>query len=46
MGIEPQRGFGWKIDHVDVDGAERLQGGLLRARRIDVDEAIRRYGKT
>jgi hypothetical protein len=46
VGIEPERGFGWKIDHVDVDGAERLQGGLLRARRIDVDEAIRRYGKT
>ena len=45
-GLNPERGFNWKMDHVDVDGAERLKGGLLRARRIGFDEAIRRYGKT
>ncbi len=43
--LNPDRGFAWKMDHVDVDGAERLEGGLLRARRIEFDEAIRRYGK-
>lgn len=43
--LDPAPGFRWKMDHVDVDGAERLDGGLLRARRIEFDEAIRRYGK-
>ena len=45
-GLNPERGFNWKMDHVDVNGAERMNGGLLRARRIEFDEAIRRYGKT
>jgi hypothetical protein len=43
---EPDRGFDWKMGPVDIDGAERLKDGLLRARRIDFDEAIRRYGKS
>lgn len=45
-GLDPTRGFAWKNDHVDVVGAERLDGGLLRARRIEFEEAIRLYGKT
>jgi PCO_ADO len=44
--IDPTLGFRWKMDHVDAGGAERLEGGLLRARRIEFDEALRRYGKT
>ena len=45
VGLEPDRGFDWKMDHVDIEGAERLKDGRLRARRIDFDEAIRLYGK-
>ncbi|NNB85001.1 hypothetical protein HJC10_00850 [Corallococcus exiguus] len=44
--LDPALGFAWKLDYVDVDGAEPLAGGLLRARRIEFDEAVRRYGKT
>lgn len=46
VGIEPDRGFDWKMDHVDIGGAERLKDGLLRARRIEFDEAIQLYGKS
>jgi hypothetical protein len=46
VGLDPARGFDWKMDHVDVDRAERLEGGLLRARRVEFEEAIRLYGKT
>ncbi|RJS15376.1 hypothetical protein DRW03_33610 [Corallococcus sp. H22C18031201] len=45
VGLEPDRGFDWRMEHVDIDGAERRKDGTLRARRIDFDEAIRLYGK-
>ncbi|RKH54593.1 hypothetical protein D7V93_25425 [Corallococcus llansteffanensis] len=44
--LDPALGFAWRLDYVDVDGAEPLAGGLLRARRIEFEEALRRYGKT
>ncbi|MCP3064172.1 hypothetical protein LXT21_35910 [Myxococcus sp. K38C18041901] len=44
--LDPALGFAWKLDYVDVARAEPLAGGLLRARRIEFDEAVRRYGKT
>ena len=34
----------WEVDNIDPYGAERIEGGLLRARKLPVDEALRKYG--
>lgn len=42
--LDPSRGFPVKMDFVAPDRAERMSGGLLRAPRLSVEEALRRYG--
>jgi hypothetical protein len=32
------------VDNIDPNGAEKVSGGLLRARKLTVDEALRKYG--
>lgn len=43
-GLAPERETRW-FDFVDIDAAERLPGGDLRAPRLDFDTAIGRYGR-
>jgi hypothetical protein len=43
-GIEPSRGYRFLIDFVDPDRAAPAPGGALRLPRIELDEALRRYG--
>ena len=45
FGINPSEGFSGR-DYVDPLGGEKLEGGLIRARRIEVKEAYRLYGKS
>lgn len=35
-----------EIDNLDMDRAEKVSGGLLRVPRLDVEEALRKYGKS
>ncbi|MEM7367384.1 MAG: hypothetical protein AAF587_02215 [Bacteroidota bacterium] len=35
----------YEIDNIDPYAAENLSGGLLRAPKLDVQEALRKYGK-
>jgi hypothetical protein len=44
VNLDPSRGFAAKMDFVAPDRAERMSGGLLRAPRLSVEEAVRRYG--
>lgn len=45
FGINASEGFSGR-DYVDPLGGEKLQGGLIRARRIEVKEAYKLYGKS
>ena len=45
FGINPSEGFSGR-DYVDPSGGEKLKGGLIRARRIEVKEAYKLYGKS
>lgn len=45
FGINPAEGFTGR-DYVDPLGGEKLRDGLIRARRLDVKEAYRLYGKS
>lgn len=44
--LDPSRGFAYRMDFVDPDRAEVLKDDTLRARRLDIDEALRLYGKS
>jgi hypothetical protein len=43
-GIEPERGYRFHIDFVDPDRAQTAPGGTVRLPRLELDEALRRYG--
>lgn len=45
FGINPSEGFTGR-DYIDPSGGEKLEGGLIRARRLEVKEAYRLYGKS
>lgn len=45
FGISPSESFTGR-DYIDPLGGEKLQGGLIRARRIEVTEAYKLYGKS
>jgi hypothetical protein len=34
----------WEVDNIDPHSAEKLAGGRLRARKLDLDEALAKYG--
>lgn len=34
----------WDVDNIDPHGAEKAGGNLLRVRKLDVEEALKRYG--
>lgn len=34
----------WDVDNIDPHGAEKLAGGRLRVRKLDLDEALQKYG--
>jgi hypothetical protein len=38
------KGKPWDVENVDPDGAEKVAGNLLRVRKLDVEEALRKYG--
>jgi hypothetical protein len=44
--LDPSRGFAYRMDFVDPDRAEVLKDGTLRARRLDLEEALRLYGRS
>ena len=44
--LDPSRGFAYRMDFVDPDRAEVLKDDTLRARRLDVEEALRLYGRS
>lgn len=35
-----------EIDNLDMDRAEKISGGLLRVPCLEVEAALRKYGKT
>lgn len=35
----------YEIDNIDLQEAEKVDGGLLRARKLDVQTALQKYGK-
>lgn len=43
--IDPQYGKPYEIDNIDPLTAEKLSGNLLRVRKLDVAEALKKYGK-
>jgi hypothetical protein len=45
FGINPSEGFSGR-DYIDPVGGEKLKDGLIRARRIEAQEAYRLYGKS
>lgn len=45
FGINPSEGFSGR-DYIDPLGGEKLKDGLIRARRIEVKEAYKLYGKS
>jgi hypothetical protein len=45
FGINPSAGFTGR-DYIDPLGGEKLKDGLIRARRLDVKEAYKLYGKS
>jgi hypothetical protein len=42
--LEPSHGFAYRMDFVDPDRAEKLDGERLRMPRIGVQDALKRYG--
>jgi hypothetical protein len=45
FGIDPSKGFTGR-DYIDPLGGEKLKDGLIRAKRLEVKEAYKLYGKT
>jgi hypothetical protein len=45
FGIKPKESFTGR-DYIDPRGGEKLEGGLIRARRIEKEEAYKLYGKS
>jgi hypothetical protein len=45
FGINPSEGFSGR-DYIDPLGGEKLKDGLIRAKRIEVKEAYKLYGKS
>ena len=45
FGINPSESFTGR-DYIDPLGGEKLRDGLIRARRIEVKEAYKLYGKS
>lgn len=43
--IDPKHGKPYEIDNIDPLTAEKLSGNLLRVRKLDVEEALKKYGK-
>lgn len=43
--IDPQFGKSYEIDNIDPYSAEKLSGNLLRVRKLEVEEALKKYGK-
>lgn len=42
--IEPERGYRFHIDFVDPDAAAKQADGTVRMPRLELDEALQRYG--
>jgi hypothetical protein len=42
--LDPSRGYRFHIDFVDPDRARKQSDGTFRAPRLELDEALRRYG--
>ena len=42
--LDPSRGYRFHIDFVDPDRARKQPDGTLRAPRLELDEALKRYG--
>ena len=34
----------WEVDNVDPNSAEKLANGRLRVKKLDVEEALAKYG--
>ena len=34
----------WDVDNIDPHGAEKVSGNLLRVRKLDLEEALKKYG--
>jgi hypothetical protein len=45
FGVKPEKSFTGR-DYIDPANAETIKGGLIRARRIEVKEAYKLYGKS
>ena len=45
FGINPAASFTGR-DYIDPVRGEKMKDGLIRARRLNVDEAYKLYGKT
>lgn len=43
--IDPKQGKPYEIDNIDPLTAEKLSGNLLRVRKLEVEEALKKYGK-
>ncbi len=43
--IDPAFGKPYDIENIDPAEAEKISGNLLRVKKLDVDEALRKYGK-
>lgn len=43
--LDPQFGKSYEIDNIDPHSAEKLSGNLLRMRKLEVEEALKKYGK-
>jgi hypothetical protein len=43
--IDPKHGRPYEIDNIDPHSAEQLSGNLLRVRKLEVEEALKKYGK-
>jgi len=39
------KGKPWDVENVDPEGAEKVSGNLFRVRKLDVEEALRKYGR-
>ena len=42
--LDPARGYRFHIDFIDPDRAQAQGDGTVRAPRLELDEALRRYG--
>jgi len=42
--LDPSRGYRFRIDFIDPDRAQKRPDGTVKARRLELDEALQRYG--